>query len=210
MKIFFKCALAIGVTLAACAALNAQAPTPASADPDPRRLHDPTRLPGDMAPPPLNETLEVRPPNQRGPGVPPPDRTPGPPLSLSIEAAQAAIDACKTQGLLVGVAITDAAGVLRVGLAADGAAPPGRIYGAVPKNLAAIAFKKPTSAIRAQLRADPSESSRVKPNMLVLPGGVPLMVGDRVIGAIGVSGASADQDEVCALAGVEKIKARLK
>jgi hypothetical protein len=36
------------------------------------------------------------------------------------------------------------------------------------------------------------------------------MAGDQVVGAIGVSGASADQDEVCAMAGADKIKARLK
>jgi uncharacterized protein GlcG (DUF336 family) len=47
--------------------------------------------------------------------------------------------------------------------------------------------------------------------MFVMEGAVPLMVGSEVIGAIGASGAAGgDQDEVCAIAGLNKIKDRLK
>jgi uncharacterized protein GlcG (DUF336 family) len=56
--------------------------------------------------------------------------------------------------------------------------------------------------------------ARVKPNMFVMGGAIPIMQGDTVIGAIGVSGAGGvpfgHQDEVCAAAGLQKIRARLK
>ncbi len=40
------------------------------------------------------------------------------------------------------------------------------------------------------------------PNLTAFPGGLPIMTADKVqIGAIGVSGATGDQDESCAQAG---------
>lgn len=41
-------------------------------------------------------------------------------------------------------------------------------------------------------------------------GGLPIKVGNTVIGAIGVSGASADQDEACAQAGIDAVAELLK
>ena len=170
---------------------------------------DPTRLPGDEPPPPLARMLRLPSGRPTGLAGPPPDVTPGPSLGLALEAAQAALDACKADHLLVGVAVLDSAGQLRLGMVADGAAP-GRIYGAAQKAVAAIAFGEPTSAVQEKLRADPSATARLRPNMSVLPGGVPLIVGRRVIGAIAASGATAQQDEACAAAGAAKIKAKLE
>jgi len=46
---------------------------------------------------------------------------------------------------------------------------------------------------------------------LILGGGVPIRVGDEVIGAIGVGSAPGGQlDEQCANAGIDKIRERLK
>jgi uncharacterized protein GlcG (DUF336 family) len=42
-------------------------------------------------------------------------------------------------------------------------------------------------------------------------GGVPIRVGNEVIGAVGVSGApGGEKDEVCANAGIAKVEAALK
>jgi uncharacterized protein GlcG (DUF336 family) len=171
---------------------------------------DPTRMPGDMTTPPVEETLQPFDAKKGPRTLPPPVDTPRVPLDISLSAAQTIIETCKAQGLLVAASITDAQGVLQVGLSAEGASPPGRIYGGVPKAVAAIAFKQPTSVTRAQLMADPSRKSEVTANMLLLPGGLPVIVNGQVIGAIGVSGATADQDEVCARAGLEKIMSKLE
>ena len=40
------------------------------------------------------------------------------------------------------------------------------------------------------------------PGVVGSPGGVPLMSGGKVIGAVGVSGVTGDQDEQCAKAGI--------
>jgi uncharacterized protein GlcG (DUF336 family) len=44
-----------------------------------------------------------------------------------------------------------------------------------------------------------------------MEGAVPIFAGNAIIGAVGASGAAGeDQDEVCAIAGLNKIKDRLK
>ena len=61
-------------------------------------------------------------------------------------------------------------------------------------------------------QGDPDILARLKadPNLMSYGGGIPLKVGDEIIGAIGVGGApGADKDDVCALAGVAKVKDRL-
>jgi glc operon protein GlcG len=40
------------------------------------------------------------------------------------------------------------------------------------------------------------------PHVIGSPGGVPIVVGGKIIGAVGVSGVTGDQDEQCAKAGV--------
>jgi uncharacterized protein GlcG (DUF336 family) len=68
---------------------------------------------------------------------------------------------------------------------------------------------KTDKALEAKLDADPSLRAR--------PGGLPIMVANEVIGAIGVGGtptrngiAGGLGDEACAKAGLDKIKDRLK
>lgn len=48
------------------------------------------------------------------------------------------------------------------------------------------------------------------PGVLSIPGGLPIQVGNDVIGAIGVSGSMPDDDEACAKAGLDAIKGLLK
>ena len=48
------------------------------------------------------------------------------------------------------------------------------------------------------------------PGVLSIPGGLPIKVGDVLVGAIGVSGSMPDNDEVCAQAGLDAIKDLLK
>ncbi len=166
------------------------------------------RLPGDDPLPPVSFMLNPVGPPPGGGGPPAPSRSPSPSLALATEAAQAAMDTCATRGLKIGVAVIDAEGNLRVGLSAVGS-PAGRIYTAARKGLAAIEFKVPTSQLRELVAADSTLVSRITPRMAVFGGAVPLIVSGRVLGAIGVSGASTQEDEACAAAGAEKIRTRL-
>jgi len=136
----------------------------------------------------------------------------GPALELALEAAQAALQACSARQQRIGVTVVDSAGVGKVLLASDGASPRG-VQSSHDKAATALKFQAATSqvgkqaatdaALAAQLAADSSLNSRA--------GGVLLKAGDAVIGAIGVGGARGSEiDEACALAGVERVQARLQ
>jgi uncharacterized protein GlcG (DUF336 family) len=169
-------------------------------------------LPGDIELIPIQVQLRVPlgPPAGARPTHPQtPDMTPSPPLALSVRAATAAIDACTADGWRVGVAVTDAAGDLRVGLAADGVSPD-RVYTAIRKDIAAAAFGVPTRALRQTMPSNPRMLAHLTSDMSVLPGAVPLIVHGHVIGAVGASGALAFEEEKCALIGAQIIDAGMK
>jgi uncharacterized protein GlcG (DUF336 family) len=142
------------------------------------------------------------------PGVSTADTTPALPMALAVELAQAAVATCAAQGLRVGAAVSDAAGNLRVGVTGDGARP-GRIFTASRKNAAVIAFGLPTSELQAKLRADPALLAAVKPNMAVMPGGLPIVSRGKTVGALAVSGAASLQDEACARTALAAMQSRL-
>lgn len=48
------------------------------------------------------------------------------------------------------------------------------------------------------------------PGIIAFAGGLPIMAGTAHIGGIGVSGGTADQDELCAQAGLDAVKDQLK
>lgn len=68
----------------------------------------------------------------------------------------------------------------------------------------------PTSALREKILANPKLLDQVTASMSVFAGAIPIMVGDQVIGAIGASGGTSNQEEACAKTGLDKIKSRLQ
>ncbi|NOW48364.1 uncharacterized protein GlcG (DUF336 family) [Novosphingobium sp. SG751A] len=169
----------------------------------------PTAMPDDMPPPSMAAMLRPPRPDSARPPEPPREDIAAPSRALALIAAEAALAQCARDAHEVGVAVSDAGGHLLLGMTMDGARP-GRIYSGSRKNAAAVAFAMPTSAVQARLQqGDAAMAARVKPWMVVFPGAVPLMAGDRLVGAIGVSGATAQQDEVCAAAGAAAVKGRL-
>lgn len=199
-------ALAVSTLLAATAASAQPAPP---APPAPPR--DPLLLPSDAPPPPIERMLAPPAPPAPGqmPGVGPADTTPTLDMAVAIDLARTAIAICEAQGLRVGAAVSDSAGNLRVGLTGNSARA-GRIFTASRKNAAVIAFGLPTSAIQAKLRADTEARAALPPHMAVMPGGVPIKVGDKIVGALAVSGATSLQDEDCANKALVQLGPRLK
>ena len=134
----------------------------------------------------------------------------GPALELAIEAARIAIETCAADGgQKVAASVVDSAGVLKVLLATDGTSPRG-VTSSTNKAVTALNFKIPTSQLGEQAKADKALADKIAADTTInaRPGGVLLKVGDEIIGAIGIGGGKTD--EPCALAGVQKIQARLK
>ena len=108
--------------------------------------------------------------------------------------------------------------MLRLLLTADGTSDD-QIEISRKKAVTAVALKAPTSEVADKMEKDQAFKAKIEADKTLFPrpGGVPLMVGNDVVGAIGASGASrlngvagGMRDEACARAGLEKIKARLK
>ena len=72
---------------------------------------------------------------------------------------------------------------------------------AVDKASAAAMYRRPTRAfVDAIAKGGPAVMTL--PGVVASPGGVPIFSGGKIIGAVGVSGVTGDQDEQCAKAGL--------
>ena len=78
---------------------------------------------------------------------------------------------------------------------------------AIEKARTAALYKRPSKAFQDAL-ATGGESMRVLklPGALPIDGGIPLVMDGKIVGAIGVSGATSAQDAQCAKAGADLIK----
>ena len=73
---------------------------------------------------------------------------------------------------------------------------------AVDKAKAASTYRRPTRAfVDAIAKAGPAVMTL--PGVVASPGGVPIFSGGKVIGGVGVSGVTGDQDEQCSMAGLK-------
>ncbi len=142
----------------------------------------------------------------------------GPDTVLAREAAQAAISACSANDIKAGASIVDSAGVLRVMFSANGASQ-GAVESSTKKAYTAALLKDSTYNLQEKMKTDQVLTAKVNADksLFVRPGAVPLMVGNEVIGAIGVGGGQTlngvpggERDAMCAQAGADKIKATLK
>jgi uncharacterized protein GlcG (DUF336 family) len=129
-----------------------------------------------------------------------------------LEAAREALAVCTAKGFNVAVSVIDSGGVAKVVLAKDGASPRG-VASSTNKAVTSLSFKAPTSQIAERIKTDTQLAGRIdaNPNFNARAGGVLLKVNEEIIGAIGVGGAKgSENDEACALAGIEKVKSRLQ
>ena len=118
-------------------------------------------------------------------------------------ALQAAVAHAATLGIRINVALTDGAGVL-AGFLRMPSAFLHSVDIAIDKAYTAASFGFPTSQWMSILAQD--EGLRIglaeRPRLVVFGGGLPIREGGVLIGGIGVSGGSAEQDEQCAYAGL--------
>ena len=72
---------------------------------------------------------------------------------------------------------------------------------AVGKAKSAATYRRPTRAFADAINKG-GPATATLPNVFASPGGLPIMSGGNVIGGVGVSGVTGDQDEQCAKAGL--------
>jgi uncharacterized protein GlcG (DUF336 family) len=130
--------------------------------------------------------------------------------ALAVEAAQAAIAACKAQGYNVTVTVADRAGLPKVVIVRDG--PPGVGRESTRRKAYTAAVLRQSTGDYTKRIANPGafNPGMYDPELATGLGGVPIKVGEDTIGGIAAAGApGGDKDEACAAAGVDKIKDRL-
>jgi glc operon protein GlcG len=132
--------------------------------------------------------------------------------TLSLEAARIALAAAEAEavrnGWRVVIAIVDEGGHAIVLTRLDGAQW-SSIDTAVNKARAAVAWKRPSRMLEESVNQGRTAFLSITQGMAVLQGGVPVDVDGVIVGAVGVSGVKAADDEVVALAGVNALKAAL-
>jgi uncharacterized protein GlcG (DUF336 family) len=127
-------------------------------------------------------------------------------VDASVTAARAAMKACNDQNYRVSVAVVDADGVLKVQIRGDGVGPHS-LDSSRQKAYTAATFKRASGDVEKGFRDRPERDLQRLPSVLLVAGGVPIVAGEEVVGAVGVSGApGGDRDEACARAGVDAIK----
>ena len=72
---------------------------------------------------------------------------------------------------------------------------------AIDKASASAMYRRPTRAF-VEAIAKTGPATMTLPGVVASPGGLPIFSGGKVIGAVGVSGVTGDQDEQCAKAGL--------
>jgi len=132
-------------------------------------------------------------------------------LELANQIASAAVAACASNGYNVAVTVVDRAGTVRAVQRADNAGPH-TVGASQQKAFTSASAKNNTSAMLEASQKNPGAATLGNiPGFLLLGGGVPVKVGNEVIGAVGIGGAPGGHlDEQCAIAALEKVKDQLK
>jgi glc operon protein GlcG len=132
--------------------------------------------------------------------------------TLTLEAARVVLAAAEAEALRnqwrVVIAVVDDGGHL-IALARLDGAQISSVDTAVNKARAAVAWKRPTRLLEESVNNGRTAFLSISQGMAILQGGVPIEVEGAIVGAVGVSGVKASDDELVALAGVNALKAAL-
>ncbi|HTZ03557.1 MAG TPA: heme-binding protein [Xanthobacteraceae bacterium] len=132
------------------------------------------------------------------------------PLSVAVKLAQETVAACAAKTYAVSAVVVDRDGQTIVEMRADDAAPH-TMENARRKAYTAMTFRQPTAEYVKKLQ-DPNSVAHQQvtlPNVIAIPGGQPIKVGNEVVGGVGASGSPGVDDE-CVNAGLAAVKDQLQ
>jgi uncharacterized protein GlcG (DUF336 family) len=130
-------------------------------------------------------------------------------LGLAKTIAEGALAECQSKGFHTSVVVVDRAGQVLVTLR-DEASSAQTADMARRKAYTAKMFRMTTLDFQKRTEDPKYAPQRDVADILALGGGVPIQIGDDVIGGVGSSGSSQPQDDACAKAGVAKAADFLK
>ena len=131
-------------------------------------------------------------------------------ISTALAIAQAAYETCRAQGYRVSVHVVGREGQVLVALRGDGASPH-TFENSQRKAYTARTFRSSSGEFAQRVKNDPTFGASLLTGVIAIQGGLPIRVGEDVIGGVGVSGApGGDKDEACSKAGIDKVADQLR
>ena len=118
---------------------------------------------------------------------------------LAQQVASVALHACEKLGYQVGASVVDRSGNL-LAFVRDPLSGPHTIDISEKKAFTSAS----TRVASAQLNNNPTLN--FSDRLITLQGGLPVSIGGHIYGGVGVSGATSEDDEKCAQAGIDAIK----
>ena len=127
---------------------------------------------------------------------------------LDLAAARRAMAACEAEALKnhwnVVVAVVDDGGHAILVQRLDGTQW-SSVETAIGKARTSVAFKRPTRVLEEMINGGRTAFLSIPGGMVFLQGGVPVEIDGAIVGAIGVSGVKASDDEIVAMAGIRAL-----
>ena len=140
-------------------------------------------------------------------------------LDMAMSMAQGSLEKCRSMGYKCAITVLDATGRTIIALQDDGANLH-RFDVSRKKAYTALVYRRPSKEVVEGWSKKTSEPVPLQEGTMPNPpiegtidmgGGIPILVGTEVIGAIAVSGAPGwDMDEACSKAGLAKVADKLK
>lgn len=131
--------------------------------------------------------------------------------SVAKTIAETAVENCQAKGFRVSVHVVNRAGETIAAFRGDNSGPHS-FENSRRKAYTAMTFRTSTAAYAKRL-ADGDVTVRQQvtlPHVIAIAGGLPIKVGEDVIGGVGVSGSPGGNDEPCVQAGLDKVADQLK
>ncbi len=127
-------------------------------------------------------------------------------LDAAMNAVKAAIEKAQELGISISVSVVDSSAVEMAFVRMNNSFIPSMGV-AKDKAYTAAGFGFPTMQWKEVLEGNVQLQAGIvcRPNVVTFGGGIPIMEADELIGAIGVSGGSEEQDIICAQAGINSI-----
>jgi uncharacterized protein GlcG (DUF336 family) len=120
-------------------------------------------------------------------------------VHLALDMVHAAIAECEAKNLSVSVVVLDRAGRVRAMAMADRELGGHTVELARRKAYTALTFQRPSRDWVESLGADGAKAGELKlTEVIPLPGGQAVKLGEETIGAVGVAGSTIETDEACA------------
>jgi uncharacterized protein GlcG (DUF336 family) len=130
--------------------------------------------------------------------------------AVAVAIAQTAIATCNTNGYRVSATVVGRNGEVLVQIRGDNTGPH-TMENSFKKAFTSRTFRIPSGEMEERLKKNPAMGAQYLTGFTTARGALPIMVGEDVVGAAGVSGApGGEKDEACVKAALDKVADQLK